>query len=278
MKLWLFCYAHEGRYSLSHITHLQRLTIESAQTHGGFDEIVPFHYENLDDSFVQENAHTFGYARGAGYWIWKPHLALKMLDSSEVADDDILVYCDSKVIFTNSFRPVVDTFLRDKLDIMTFRQLDPSQIRTKRDCFVLMDADKPEYISTCQRTANLWVFKRSLIARGFLLEMLNACSDPRILTDQPNTCGLPNYEGFIEHRHDESILTILAKKYELYPYRFPYEKHSKIEWEYTRGKFTDESYSEYVQKNGSNQWVTTFRQYPDIVTDTKSNYPDCITY
>ena len=37
--------------------------------------------------------------------------------------------------------------------------------------------------------------------------------DPRILCDGPNTCGLPNFEGFRDHRHDQSITTILAMKH-----------------------------------------------------------------
>jgi hypothetical protein len=41
------------------------------------------------------------------------------------------------------------------------------------------------------------------------------CRDPRVVSDQPNRCGLPNLPGFIAHRHDQSILTNLVVKHGL---------------------------------------------------------------
>ena len=41
-----------------------------------------------------------------------------------------------------------------------------------------------------------------------------AC-DARIITDMPNVCGKQNYRGFIEHRHDQSIFSLLTKKYQV---------------------------------------------------------------
>ena len=43
--------------------------------------------------------------------------------------------------------------------------------------------------------------------------MRDAMRDARILCDGPNVCGLPNLDGFRDHRHDQSILTILAIKH-----------------------------------------------------------------
>ena len=36
-----------------------------------------------------------------------------------------------------------------------------------------------------------------------------------------NLLGLPYHEGFIEHRHDQSIFSILIKKYSIKVYRDP---------------------------------------------------------
>jgi hypothetical protein len=32
------------------------------------------------------------------------------------------------------------------------------------------------------------------------------------LTDLPNTCSLPNYPEFRDHRHDQAILSLLARR------------------------------------------------------------------
>jgi len=37
-------------------------------------------------------------------------------------------------------------------------------------------------------------------------------TDKRIITDDPNTQGLPNYKGFIDNRHDQTVLSLLIKK------------------------------------------------------------------
>jgi hypothetical protein len=52
-------------------------------------------------------------------------------------------------------------------------------------------------------------------------EFLNYAQDERLLTDMENQLGYPNYEGFHEHRHDQSILSLLSKKYGLMAFRDP---------------------------------------------------------
>ena len=46
----------------------------------------------------------------------------------------------------------------------------------------------------------------------FFAEWLRHAQDERNLTDAPNQCGLPNYPGFVEHRHDQSILSLLGRR------------------------------------------------------------------
>ena len=41
------------------------------------------------------------------------------------------------------------------------------------------------------------------------------------LTDMPNIHGLPNLPDFVEHRHDQSVLTILAKQQGVAIFRDP---------------------------------------------------------
>jgi hypothetical protein len=50
---------------------------------------------------------------------------------------------------------------------------------------------------------------------------LTYCKDERIITDIPNTCGYGNYPGFIEHRHDQSILSILVASQKIEVFRDP---------------------------------------------------------
>ena len=47
----------------------------------------------------------------------------------------------------------------------------------------------------------------------FLQKLIKYSTDKRIITDDPNTLGLPNYPGFRDNRHDQTVLSILFKKY-----------------------------------------------------------------
>ena len=44
-------------------------------------------------------------------------------------------------------------------------------------------------------------------------EWIDFAQDYQIIADTENTCGLDNYEGFVAHRHDQSIMSILQTKY-----------------------------------------------------------------
>jgi len=52
-------------------------------------------------------------------------------------------------------------------------------------------------------------------------EWLKYAQLENVLTDIPNTCGLPNYKNFKEHRHDQSIFTNLLIKYNIPCFRDP---------------------------------------------------------
>jgi hypothetical protein len=84
---------------------------------------------------------------------------------------------------------------------------------TKRDAFILLGADLPFYTDTYQYMATIQIYKKSKFTEKFVEEVLYYSQDKRIITDDPNTLGLNNYKEFIENRHDQTILSILTKKY-----------------------------------------------------------------
>ena len=73
---------------------------------------------------------------------------------------------------------------------------------SKRNAFILLDADSHIYTDTFQYMAGIQIYKKSKFTEMFLEKVLNYSTDKRIITDDPNTQGLTNYQGFIENRHD----------------------------------------------------------------------------
>ncbi len=161
--------------------------------------------------------------RGAGYWLWKPWLIRHALATS--AEGDVIIYADAGSCLVSDPAPLVA--LTDVKPIVVFGHRAAGEpggsMRrwTKRDCFVLLDADNETFWNAQCCTAGFQVYRNGPEARSFVNEWLTACADPRILTDAPNVMGRDNLPEFLDHRHDQSVLTILALKHGLPEYPDP---------------------------------------------------------
>jgi hypothetical protein len=213
MKLWLVCYANR-QYAKA-----QRALVCSAQRRG-FDHIRVFNDRHLQqtDFFLQHQA-ILSQPRGAGYWLWKPFYIGQVLQ--EAAPDDVVVYSDSGIEFIADLHPLIDICKRG-LGPMLFQTHGHLNITwTKRDCFVGMDCDLPAYREAQQVMGGFQIYRACEASFEFVHSWLHDCCQPQLLTDAPNECGLPNYPEFIEHRHDQSILSLLAAARRLPIYRDP---------------------------------------------------------
>jgi hypothetical protein len=84
-----------------------------------------------------------------------------------------------------------------------------------------MDADTEEFWSLPQLSASLQLYRAGPEARAFLSMLATAMASEVRLTDMPNIHGLPNLPGFVDHRHDQSVLTILARQHGAAIFRDP---------------------------------------------------------
>ena len=84
-----------------------------------------------------------------------------------------------------------------------------------------MDVDTPPYVYSMASVASYIFLRKSTQSFSFISEWLVHAQDSRMLTDDPNVLGKPNYEDFIDHRHDQSILGLMAKKWNLTTYTDP---------------------------------------------------------
>lgn len=173
------------------------------EAYGVFDKIFAYREWDIDHWFFEKNKTVLTQDKGNGYWLWKPFLILKTLMT--LSEGDKLLYMDCGDI-------VVDWGVKDFIektdkDILPTRGGFRNGDWTKRDCFVYMECDTPEYHDSIQIEAGVIVLKRTRATIEIVCEWLDYCENPAILTDSPNTCGLTNSIGFKEHRHDQSILS-----------------------------------------------------------------------
>jgi hypothetical protein len=204
MKI-LINYAHNEFYASQKANSASGLA-------NGFDGVYEYGYANLDPTFCKKNEHILKHKKGAGYWLWKPQIILQTFDLCK--EGDYVFYCDSGAKFIASIDPLLP--LCDYAKGVMLFHLSPEEgnyefLQTKGDAFKLMDCMRPEIFYTVPLLASFQLYKNCTFARDFVKELLRYCEDERILTDMENTVQ-GNFDGFINHRHDQSVLSCLQKK------------------------------------------------------------------
>lgn len=114
----------------------------------------------------------------------------------------------------------------------------------KRDNLILIDMDLEAIRRTVPFQANHMFLPKTLHTIQLVSEWLKYATDARSITDQPNELGLPNYSEFYDHRHDQAILSLLAKKWGLFMWR---DATQYGEQELVRGKFNRTASGPYYQ-------------------------------
>jgi hypothetical protein len=150
---------------------------------------------------------------GFGYWIWKSYLVGQRLES--MAEGDILLYCDSGCQFNRneaSMRRLQEYFdmLGDSVhSTLSFELTHKERHWTKRDCF---DFFGIEIDQSMQLVGGVFLIKKSQGAQD-LIGCINDLVTRRryhLFDDTPSVA--PNDPDFIEHRHDQSIFSLLRKQ------------------------------------------------------------------
>ena len=193
----------------------QDLNAKTGLSVGGFDRVIPYGPQHLDAEFRVRNHAVLSHARGAGCWLWKPYLMVATLRDA-MSDGDVLFYADSGSHFVGSAAPVIDLCKRrrDKpILLFTLSKVHTNRRWTKRDCFYYLGLDGPPYIDLPQLLGTFIVCQKHPYTLAFFEQWLRYAEDPRVITDDPNQCGLPDYPEFEAHRHDQSILSLLARKH-----------------------------------------------------------------
>jgi hypothetical protein len=188
----------------------------------GLDNILSYAEADLWKSeFYRNNKSLLDEPCGAGYWVWKPYFILEAMNV--LNDGDILYYCDAGSRFISSPEPLSKICLENASGIVLFdaRPLTNRQF-TKRECFVRMECDEPACWSAPKVIATMLVLKKRAFVLDFLRAWLAYCQVRDIVAHGSPVAGGPKeLEGFLGHRWDQSILSLMAFKYSLETYRNP---------------------------------------------------------
>ncbi len=193
----------------------------------GVDHCIVKHPTDLHKTnFYTEFKSILDQKRGGGYWLWKPYYIDYFL--TKINDGDVLIYSDAGTIFRNRIKPLVDQVCKtESRGVMFFYQNQKNSQWTKRDCFVSLGCDNEAFYNSPQILANFQVYQKNEFSLGFIREALAACTQDNLITDSPNSKGKDNLNNYIEHRHDQSIFSLLAHKNNLPIYTDPSQGRGK---------------------------------------------------
>jgi hypothetical protein len=198
-NIWLVTYGNKDTYFAN----------ERALVSSGLNKCIdfykPYTKKHLDAEFVKKNQTILEQSRGGGYWLWKPYLILKTLN--EIPENDYIIYLDSSIKMLKNITPLVEK-LKDA-DILLFRNNHSNRKYVKRDLLKIMDMDKDEVRDSTQLQGGFLVIRNTQFSRDFIKKWLELCENPQAVTDAPS---VDEYKDFVDHRHDQAILTLLYLK------------------------------------------------------------------
>jgi hypothetical protein len=190
----------------------ERLRSEAAALNV-FDETHAFGPEHLHPDFLAKH-HRFmrAAARGYGYWIWKPHLIQKFLE--RLNDGDLLMYADAGCQFNPTRKARLleyfDIIKGDPIGILSFRIGDLTNgAFSKMDTVLALHGEK--FLSEPMRMGGVIFIRNCETSRKFVSEWLSYCENYQLINDDPSRAA--NTPDFQDHRHDQSIFSLLCARY-----------------------------------------------------------------
>jgi hypothetical protein len=192
-----------------------RLVLQAKETKL-FDKTLLFTDIDLrkDDLFWKTHgAFVKSNPKGYGYWIWKPYLILKLLE--KMYEGDVLVYADSGCeIHVQNTSLLEDVVRKTKKDFIVGSTIATERNWTKKDLLLHMNMMTIDAMFSPQRQGTALSILKNERTTNLVKEWYEIASHYPFLDDSP---GLhKNFHFFMEHRHDQSIFSLLTKKHNLY--------------------------------------------------------------
>lgn len=202
-------------YASSGFEQNARLLCDSARRSGFHQAEVLGPEDIANTEFSRRNTGILSMKRGGGYWLWKPFLIRQCV--KHLTDGEALLYSDAGRSAYYGFTRFPAALLRATAQSergfitgVAIPHLGPIRKWTKRDCLRIMGADSLTMYDKPIVQATWSVWTKTLPALDFLDEWLRYSEDPRCITDAANVLGENNLPGFVDHRHDQSICSILS--------------------------------------------------------------------
>lgn len=194
---------------------VKRLLAEVAELRM-FDRLIGYTEEDLKrDKTFWKRHHTFiqRNKRGYGYWVWKPYLILKTLRSMK--DSDILLFldcgCEIDIKQKSFLKHAVKEVTKQKILYTSTRFKESNW--NKMDTILALDAASPKILTSDQLQGGILMIEKCKQTMNLVEKWYKYSCRYHLIDDTPSRSK--NLDGFIKHRHDQSIFSLLVKRLRL---------------------------------------------------------------
>jgi hypothetical protein len=172
------------------------------------EEYSPERLEFISPDF--QKLRTPSGTRGFGFWAWKPIIIRDALEL--LGPNDLLLYLDSGDIFLPN---IVDIYSK-QLHLnpyLFFEGAGTLQEYCKRDSLVYFNVDRRRYWREPMLEAGISFWKRDPKSLVLLSEWHSASNITFLIDD--TVSQNPEHSIFIDHRHDQSLISIINASHKL---------------------------------------------------------------
>ncbi len=185
---------------------------------GGFDRVIIYTPEDMDEEFRKINSRILSIRRGNGLWLWKPYFMLRALNS--VGDNDIVFYCDAASFFFSRADDVINSMGEEDVWVSDLPLIEKQF--TKEELFVRLGCHEEWFYNSNQIQASFLAIRKTEKGMRFAKEWLKLCCEiDNILPDTDESNYIDKDYNYIDHRFDQSILSLLSKKWSIIPHQDP---------------------------------------------------------
>lgn len=179
----------------------------------GFDEYIIY-----DEKFIKGDEFYPKYAKvldKVSFGFAFKSMAIYDMLANHAQDGDVIIFTDSNHVLTQNPQEIINIILSKGCFIRDhFQCYYPNKDWSRRDTFVNMDCDSEIYWNSPQMQANLLGFVRNEKNLQFTKEWRDSSLDYDKMFGNNQR---PNFPSFKEHRHDQTLLSLLTIKYKM-PY------------------------------------------------------------
>lgn len=219
-----------------------------------YDEIICADETALESGFVAEfGKYLKPGIRGFGYWCWKPQIIKQALQAMN--DGDLLQYTDAGCHLNPKGRRRLDEYfdltLKSSTGILAFQAVPPDDPRLptgrvfpdlseyrwcKGDLLDYLKVRNERSVTHSQTIGAGIIFLKKCPTTIEIVEEWQSVIRANFSHINDDPSASPNIDGFIEHRHDQSIFSIICKKHEVrcasgFEYWFPDLSGIKPDWD-----------------------------------------------